>query len=283
MKGFTSFIFFLTLLGGAAYKGILPTLSASDAATANPTSTPAVVSKIPTTEPVTVCNHSDKDLAIREQKLEKQLRQIQESTAVTLGELERLDQELQQFSSRPDKVNALQQAASQWNDTLAQLKQTLANKGVESMEKQSNPAFDLGYSQTPEPKITVSFNPVAIITNLQGAVEQVKLDSGNNVKGTSQSVTAAKAQVNAQSANSVRQLEQELNSIRARCNSLTQASRPQTSSPQADAAYTYHSAQPDPNLPPVQAIPCNDSRIVKNPKQVCESSPGVIRMPRLNF
>lgn len=123
---------------------------------------------------------------------------------------------------------------------------------------------DLSYSQGPEPRVNVSFNPVAIVTNLWRGVEQAT--------DTVQSFTGESAEAIERATNSVPQIQQESKRFRATTNSL----------PQVDELYTYHSAQPDPNLPSVEAIPCDDARVVSNPKQVCQLRPGVIRMPRLD-
>jgi hypothetical protein len=143
--------------------------------------------------------------------------------------------------------------------------------GVESSPKSKS--VDLDYSQEPEPRVTVSVNPVAIATNLRRGLEELpSSDVANRATDTVQSLAKEKAEAIEQVADSARQIEQEPARFRATDNSL----------PQVDEFYTYHRAQPDPNLPPVEAIPCDDPGVVSNPKQVCQFSSGVIRMPRLD-
>ncbi len=134
-------------------------------------------------------------------------------------------------------------------------------------------SVDLDYSQGPEPRVTVSFNPVAIASNLRRGLEQVaSSDAGNRVKDTVQSVAEEKAEAMEQVVDSARKVEQEPARYRTAGNSL----------PWIDDSYTYHSAQPDPNLPAIKAISCNDPSVVSNPMQACQLSPDIIRMPRLD-
>ncbi len=139
-------------------------------------------------------------------------------------------------------------------------------------ELPTSKSVDLEYSREPEPRVTVSFNPVAIAKNLRDGLDQVaSSEEANRAKDTVQSLAKEKAEAIEQVANAARQ-KQESNRSKATENSL----------PGSDESYTYHNAQPDPNLPAVEAIPCNDARVVSNPKQVCQFSPGVIRMPRVD-
>lgn len=148
---------------------------------------------------------------------------------------------------------------------------TSTSTAVES-QRTSKPV-DLDYSQDPEPRVTVSFNPVEIATKLGRGVEQLaSSEAANRATDTVQSVAKEKAEAIERAANSAKQMEQESDRVRATDNSLLRV----------DELYTYHNAQPDTNLPPVEAIPCNDPSVVSNPKQVCQFSPGVIRMPRLD-
>jgi hypothetical protein len=148
---------------------------------------------------------------------------------------------------------------------------TSTSTGVESSAKSKS--VDLGYSQDPEPKVTVSFNPVAIVRNFGRGLEQLaSSDAANRSRDTVQSIAKEKAEAIERAVDSAKQMEQEPDRFRGTDNSI----------PPTDQSYTYHSAQPDPNLPPVEAISCNDRRVVSNPKQVCQVSPGVIRMPRLD-
>jgi DNA repair exonuclease SbcCD ATPase subunit len=277
MRSLASLICFLALIGGVASKGLIPISRASEKSATKQTNTTTAIDSVTERESVKVCSNSDPNLAIREEELIKQINRIQESTRVTRGALDRLNQDMQQFSEGVDKVNEAQQAVSKWNNTLQGLKQKLVNEGVESKMASSNRAFDLDYSRTREQTVTVSFNPTAIVTNLQRGVEQVTPSNvANWATSTSQSLAKAKVQINSQATNSVKQLEQELADLRASCNS-----KPQVDG--AATAYSYHSAQPDANLPPVTALSCNDPRVVSNPKQACQVSPGLIRMPRLDF
>lgn len=132
---------------------------------------------------------------------------------------------------------------------------------------------DLDFSQGPEPRVTVSFNPVAIASNLRRGLEQLaSSDLGNRLKDTVQSVAEEKAEAMEQVVDAARQIEQQPERYRTAGNSL----------PWIDDLYTYHSTQPDPNLPAIQAISCNDPSVVSNPMQACQLTPDIIRMPRLD-
>ena len=146
---------------------------------------------------------------------------------------------------------------------------TSTSKAADSPTSKS---VDLEYSREPEPRVTVSFNPVAIAKNLRDGLEQVaSSEEANRAKDTIQSLAKEQAEAIERAADSARQ-KQESNRFKATDNPLQRS----------DESYTYHNAQPDPNLPPVEVIPCNDARVVSNPKQVCQFSPGVIRMPRVD-
>jgi len=131
------------------------------------------------------------------------------------------------------------------------------------------------YSQTPESRVNVAVNRVGVLATLLREFEPVLFASSevaNEGIDTPEDRAQTQEQANDSEADRVRQQQQEPGNSGTLNNSL----------PRFDQAYTYHTARPDPNLQPVEAIPCNDSRVVSNPKLVCEFSPGVIRMPRLD-
>lgn len=166
-------------------------------------------------------------------------------------------------------VTACQEVAPTSRTSDSAANSTPTSTTVESLPKSKS--VDLDYSQEPEPKVTVSFNPVEIAVNIWRGLDQL-VAAANRTTDAVQSLTGEKAEAVEREADSAKQVEQESDNVKATENSL----------PPVDELYTYHNAQPDPNLPPVEAIPCDDPRIVSNPEQVCQFRPGVIRMPRLD-
>lgn len=139
--------------------------------------------------------------------------------------------------------------------------------------QQTSRSINLEYSQNPEPRVSVSVNPLALASQLKrGADQLASSELANRATDTARSLAEERAEATERAVDSLGKTKQEPDSVRTTNKSVLRV----------DELYTYHNAQPDRNLPAVEAIPCDDARVVSNPKQVCEFSPGVIRMPRLD-